>query len=398
MARNLQLYRYFQFARSLLFWQAIWFLYFQDVLSAQEALLLAALTDVGVILLEVPSGYLSDAVGRKPTLALAALATSAGCFLIYTSTDFAMLALAQFLLGTGTAFASGSDNALLYDTLAAEGREDEVAEQELIAWRYQYLGLAASAAVGGIVGYYSMPLAFLISAIASAGALILMLLCTEPPMSGKARVEPPLSQLGTILSKLKDRVLLWLFVFVVAGYTLSHVPFVFAQPYLRESLSNSGWAAQTPIIAGLIVSAMMVVSVIAGHLAPRLNAALGNAGSFLVAAGMQLGLIAAMALLLHPGVIPLLLLRMVPDALSKPYMLAMVQPRLESAYRASYLSVQSLIGRIFFSAALFTAAFGASESGELTSQDLATILPYFAAVGFVVWLGLALTRSVLREN
>ncbi len=398
MSRNLKLYRYFQFARSLLFWQAIWFLYFQDVLSAQEALILAALTDVGVIALEVPSGYLSDAMGRKPTLILAALATTAGCLLIYASTDFIMLAVAQLLLGTGTAFASGSDNALLFDTLAAEGRESEVAEQELIAWRYQYLGLAASAAVGGLIAYYSMPLAFLISAITSAAALIIMLMCIEPPLSGRARVEPPLGQLWTILSKMKERVLLWLFVFVVAGYTFSHVPFVFAQPYLRESLQASAWAAQTPIIAGLIVSAMMVTSVIAGRIAPWLNRAIGNAGSFLVALGMQVGLIAVMAVVLHPGVIPLLLLRMVPDALSKPYMLAMVQPRLESAYRASYLSVQSLIGRIFFSAALFVAAVGASESGELTSQDLSTILPYFAVVGLAVWLGLALTRKVLGEK
>ncbi len=396
MARNLKLYRYFQFARSLLFWQAIWFLYFQGVLSAQEAIILAALYDVGVVALEVPSGYLSDAVGRRPTLALATLASGLGCFLIYVSTDFAMLALAQLLLGAGTAFASGSDNALLYDTLAADGREHEVAEQELIAWRYQYWGLAASAVTGGLIGYYSMPLAFLLSAVASIAALVLMLMCAEPPLSGKARVEPPLGQLATIISKTKDRVLLWLFVFVVAGYSLSHVPFVFAQPYLRESLAGGAWAAQTPILAGLIVSAMMVMSVIAGHLAPRLNAAVGNAGSFLVAAGMQLLLIAVMALLLHPGVIPLLMLRMVPDALSKPYMLAMVQPRLESAYRASYLSVQSLIARIFFSAALFSAAFGASDTGELTPADLSTILPYFAVAGLLVWLCLALTRRVLH--
>ena len=398
MSRNLPLYRYFLFARSLLFWQAIWFLYFQGVLSAQEAIVLAALYDVGVVVLEVPSGYLSDAVGRKPTLALAALATAAGCFLIYASTDFTMLALAQLLLGAGTAFASGSDNALLYDTLAAEGRENEVAEQELIAWRYQYWGLAASAVTGGVIGYYSMPLAFLLSAIASGVAIAIMAMCTEPPLSGKARVEPPISQLTTIIAKTKDRVLLWLFVFVVAGYSLSHVPFVFAQPYLRESLAGGAWAAQTPIIAGLIVSAMMVMSVIAGHIAPHLNARMGNAGSFLVAAGMQLGLIAIMALVLHPGVIPLLLLRMVPDALSKPYMLAMVQPRLESAYRASYLSVQSLIARIFFSAGLFAAAAGASQTGELSPEDMATILPYFAAAGLVVWLLLAVTRGVLRDK
>lgn len=398
MSGNIKLYRYFQFARSLMFWQAIWFLYFQDILSAKEAILLAAIYDVGVIVLEVPSGYLSDAVGRRPTLILSAIVTSAGCFLIYTADGFTSVAIAQLLLGAGTAFSSGSDNAFLYDSLAAEQQESEVAEQELVSWRFQYSGFAISAAVGGIVAYWSMPLAFLLSGIASIIAMICMVLSVEPPISGKVRVEPPLRQLTNIILKAKDPVLLWLFIFVVTGYTLSHVPFVFAQPYLRETLAESAWSEQTTIIAGLVVSLMMVVSVLAGRIAPNVNRKLGNAGSFLIAQGIQIGLIVVMAFVLHPGIIPLLLLRMVPGALSQPYVLALTQPRLEGAYRASYLSVQSLTGRLGFSCALFFAAFGASDTGSLTSADLATILPYFAAVGIAIWLFLALMRAVLKSS
>ena len=62
-------------------------------------------------------------------------------------------------------------------------------------------GCLGALAVGGLIAYYSMPLAFLISAITSAAALIIMLMCIEPPLSGRARVEPPLGQLWTIVSK-----------------------------------------------------------------------------------------------------------------------------------------------------------------------------------------------------
>jgi len=34
MARNIRLHRWSRFLRNLLFWQAVWFLYFQYVLSA----------------------------------------------------------------------------------------------------------------------------------------------------------------------------------------------------------------------------------------------------------------------------------------------------------------------------------------------------------------------------
>ena len=58
LERNIGLYRWSRFLRSLIFWQAIWFLYFQEVLSASEAILLYAVFDVAVTLLEVPSGYM----------------------------------------------------------------------------------------------------------------------------------------------------------------------------------------------------------------------------------------------------------------------------------------------------------------------------------------------------
>ena len=38
MQRNIALYPWFKFVQQLLFWQAIWFLYFESRLSAAEAI------------------------------------------------------------------------------------------------------------------------------------------------------------------------------------------------------------------------------------------------------------------------------------------------------------------------------------------------------------------------
>ena len=54
ISRNISLYRWSRFLRSLSFWQAIWFLYFQDMLSATDAILLYAVYDVATTFLEVP--------------------------------------------------------------------------------------------------------------------------------------------------------------------------------------------------------------------------------------------------------------------------------------------------------------------------------------------------------
>ena len=68
LTRNIALYPWFKFAQSLIFWQAVWFLYFQNVLSPAEAIILYAVYDISVTVLEVPSGYASDRLGRRRTL------------------------------------------------------------------------------------------------------------------------------------------------------------------------------------------------------------------------------------------------------------------------------------------------------------------------------------------
>ena len=82
MARNLRLYPWFKFFQGLYFWHAVWFLYFQSELSAAEAVLLYAIYDVGALALEVPSGYMSDRLGRRVTLIAAAASGLAGAMLL----------------------------------------------------------------------------------------------------------------------------------------------------------------------------------------------------------------------------------------------------------------------------------------------------------------------------
>jgi MFS family permease len=65
VSNNIRLYPWFQFFRNLHFWQSNWFLIFQHELSAAEAISLFAVFDIGTILSEVPSGYMSDRIGRR---------------------------------------------------------------------------------------------------------------------------------------------------------------------------------------------------------------------------------------------------------------------------------------------------------------------------------------------
>jgi len=394
MNRNISLYPYFQFFRNLLFWQAIWFLYFESVVTASEAILLAAIVSLSTVILEVPSGYFSDYVGRRPTLLIGMAASVAGCLLLFGSTSFALFALAQVLIGVGNAFVSGTDNALLYDSLNHLDRQDEVVEHEVRAWRFSYAALAISAVVGGYLSFEGFKPAYLITAIALFAGLVITFLFREPPnRRADALAAHPWHQMAVVLSRFKDNTLFWVFAFSVGAYVLGHVPYVFAQPFLKETLSKAGHASDTPIVYGIVIAVMMTASVIAGMFVLRLRKIIGTVGNLLLAMSLQIGLILALAYLVHPAAIFLLVLRMIPDALTRPLMLEIIHPRIESGYRATYLSLQNLIGQLAFSGTLLLAARVTPGSESLSEASLQTILPYYGAAGLVLLALLAVTAN-----
>ena len=113
---------------------------------------------------------------------------------------------------------------------------------------------------------------------------------------------------------------------------------------------------------------------------------------------MQIGLILALAFLVHPAAISLLVLRMVPTALSRPLILEIIHPRIESGYRATYLSFQNLFGRLVLSGTLLLSAWFTSGSESVTEETLRTILPYYGAAGMILIAVLAVTaKRSLRD-
>ncbi len=394
MADNVRLYPWFQFCRNLLFWQAIWFLYFQKELSAAEAILLAAIYDIATTAVEIPSGYLSDRIGRRPTLIIATVVYFAAALLLAFGETFVVFAIAQLLLGTAMACVSGTDTSLLYETLKSEGREQAIDVQEQRSWRFSFAGLALSAASGGLIASIAPMYAFLASAGAAAAALWIATRFTEPAHiapPAHVHVAPatdPRRHLAALRSTLKNPTLAWIFVLYVAMYTFSHVPFVFGQPFILEALKTAGTTSDASLISGFVVSLMMLISVATSWLAAPLRRRLGVGAVFLMAFGMQITLIALLASTNHPIAIALLLLRMVPDSHARPFILAHLHPLLESSHRATYLSLQSLCARLLFATTLFLSSSGAASDAGLAYEDMRLILIAYATTGFCTWLAL----------
>lgn len=388
-ARNVALYPWFKFFQNLLFWQAIWFLFFQSELSAAEALLLYAVYDIVTTVLEVPSGYLSDRFGRKRTLVISALAGLVSALLFTMGSGFLVFALAQAAMGAHIAFVSGTDSSFLYEALLEEGREDEVEAQELRAWRFNFAALAISAVIGGAMALVDLRLPFAANAAAFALVVLVVLRFTEPARIGGPAAATAATRLSVLRTALTKPVLVWLFALSVLMYGFSHIPFVFGQPFILTALEGLGLAANAPLVSGGVTALMMLISILTSWAAPGIRKKIGLAGILLVAFGLQIVLVGGLALSGSVLAIALLLMRMVPDSFSRPFILARIQPELSDEVRATYLSLKSLLGRLLFAGSLALASTNASAVGEMAYGEIRTILTAYALVGLAAFLILA---------
>ncbi|MEM7521686.1 MAG: MFS transporter [Pseudomonadota bacterium] len=388
MVRNLAVYPWFKFAQSLLFWQAVWFLYFQETLTPAAAIAMYAVYDLSVTVLEVPLGVLSDRIGRRRTLIAAAGTAAMGSALIALGDTSAVFVLGQFLIGAGAAFSSGTDSAMLYETLAAQGRGDEVEAQESRAQRFSLCGFAIAALVGGAVALWSFEATFWGTAVAGLVALVLAWRLTEPPH--KSRQKTALAK-PALRAAFRQPVLRWIFALAIAMYGFSHLPFVFGQPFILAALDDVGLSGEAPVVSGAVTAVMMGLSALASIYALGLRKRFGLVRMLLFAFGLQIALIAVLTVTQSWLAIAALFLRIVPDALSHPFKMGRIQPLLQNEVRATFVSMQSLAGKLVFAVSLLLAAGAASDVAALPYADIRMILGWYVAAGGAVWLTLALT-------
>ena len=94
-------------------------------LNMHQVFQLQAVFAFSVLVLEVPSGYFSDLMGRKKTLILASVFHGLGFLILPLSQNFTHLIIAEVILAAGISLFSGTDVALMYDSIEAMSKEDK---------------------------------------------------------------------------------------------------------------------------------------------------------------------------------------------------------------------------------------------------------------------------------
>jgi len=181
-----------------------------------------------VTLLEIPSGVLADRSGRRRMLLLCGVLDVAEFVILLFARDFWAFGLAVFLAGVGKALCSGSENALLYDSLLAEGKQDHF---EKLLGRLTAIDMAGSIAAalsGGLLAnWFGYEFNYIVSACSMCAAFLVILTLREPPMVTKREGEltggPQYAKQALALFRAEPLLLLYCLTGTVLGACINYL-------------------------------------------------------------------------------------------------------------------------------------------------------------------------------
>lgn len=120
-------------------------------LTLPQLFLLQAWFFLWIFLLEIPTGAVSDYLGRKESLVCASVCLTAATALYATGKGLPRYLLAEFVWAAAAAFSSGSDEAMVYDSLRAAGREKDSKAALARLATFDIGAIACAAPVGSLI-------------------------------------------------------------------------------------------------------------------------------------------------------------------------------------------------------------------------------------------------------
>lgn len=319
-------------------------LFYEDNgLGLKEIFLLKSVYSIVLVLLDIPTGYLADAWGRRNCL-LAGCLLAFGGFICYSfSYTFLAFFFAEILLGIGQSMVSGADSALLYDTMLHYDREEEYLKYEGKVTMVGNFSEACAGILGGLLAACSLRLPFYCQTFIAFIGIPASLALHE--FHVKTRIAHPLSNIWHIIrySLITNKGLRYdiLFSGVIGAATLTMAWFV--QPVLMKI----GLPTE---LFGIVWTILNLTVGIAALYSDTLNARLGENKTYSLILFSIIGGYTAVSFSLNYFALFLFFLFYIVRGLATPILKGYINRQTFSEMRATVLSIRNFIIRLIFAA------------------------------------------------
>lgn len=318
-------------------------LFLQKGLSLSQFFIIQSIGSITAFILEVPTGVLADRLGRKlSVVASLSLALLINPIFILSDTLWVLYG-ASILGGICGALRSGADEALFYDSLKAMQREGEYTRLSgSLRWWSGWTGIAASI-LGGILGMVSYSWAWWCWEGIVALSFVSALFVIEPQGSTHSRpptIQSHLAESLTITFRTQAR---YFVLYSVGVWLFFSVAFWLWQPYLRSIGVGVEFFGVIFALTGVASGfGSRRVSALEQRVPPRVLLAMPPVILAAALAGQSLCAVAV-------GVV-FLLLHSFASGIFMVVSDQAIHARIDSATRATVLSVKNMLSTLLFAA------------------------------------------------
>ncbi len=158
MIKNLQYYKFsfYGFFKNLRFFESFLLLFFLEKgVSWVEIGFLYSIREITIVVTEIPSGVIADAMGRRRTLLLAFFVYILSFLTFYFSNSYLLIAFAMLLFAFADAFRSGVHKAMIIHYLKVNGLSGQKTEYYGHTRSWSQRGSAVSSLIAASIVFYS---------------------------------------------------------------------------------------------------------------------------------------------------------------------------------------------------------------------------------------------------
>lgn len=363
LSRNIKLFEWHEFFVNFVLWAPLAIIYFAKVTGSYAlGLSVFSVVQLSAAIFELPTGILSDFVGRRKTMILGALFYVLAFVFYAVGQFYLVLIFGAIFEGLARSFYSGNNEALLYDTLKKEEKTDELASVMGKIGSMSQWGLAVAGLLGGIVASWSLNLVMWLSVIPQLICLILawMIVDSGVVKNEESNIYSHLKE--SITNFLKNERLRFLSLSDILGFGMGEAAFQFRSAFvaslwpvwaigIAQVLSNIGAAISFRFAGVWIKKYRAIVMLLVGNIYSKV--------AYLIA-------------LLFPTVLSPILMSTTSlffgvGTVAKS---SLLQEEFSDKQRATMGSLNSFVGSIFF--AIFAVLLGVFA--DMTTPRMALIV------------------------
>jgi MFS family permease len=179
--KNIKLLAWFNFFTDFKLYSGIAIIYFSSIThSLALGMSIFSIANIADAVFEVPTGILSDRIGRKMTIIFGAIASILYSICYAIGGSFLILALGALFQGLSVAFYSGNNDALLHDSLKESGKEKDYHDFLGKLSSLFQLALAIGAVLGSVLATKSFALVMWLSVVSQIICFFISLRIVEP--------------------------------------------------------------------------------------------------------------------------------------------------------------------------------------------------------------------------